>query len=125
MNYFKRYLIEWYNRFKRNNEVRKFDKYRRNYDSFSFTDKVIITNKWARKYPEQAHFNYEPIKFWLENIVTKPVYILEIGGWRGDLATRALASFDQIIVWHNFHLLKTEINQNCHDDRYKLISMND
>jgi hypothetical protein len=125
MNYFKRFLIEQYNRFKWIIEVRKFDKYRKKYDSFTFTDKVKITNKWALKYPEQAHFNYEPIKYWLDNVVTKPASILEIGGWRGDLAAKVLASFDQIIVWHNFDLLKADSDQKCYDDRYKLISMND
>lgn len=106
-------------------EIYQFNRYRRLYDSFSFDYKKKITNKWLRQYPEQAHFNYIPIKNWLDNIVEKPVSVLEIGGWRGDLAVLALSTSDYIKLWHNYDLIKLNSYQKCYDKRYKLISLDD
>jgi hypothetical protein len=106
-------------------EIYQFDRYRRLYDSFSFNYKIRKAGKWLKQYPEQAHFNFTPVNHWLENIVEKPASVLEIGGWRGDLAEKALSSFEHIKLWHNYDLLKHNNYQNCYDIRYKLISLED
>ena len=84
-----------------------------------------MAGKWLKKYPEQAHFDIIPIKYWLENIVTRPTSVLEIGGWRGDLAEIALTSYKHIEQWHNYDLIKYNNYQKCLDVRYKLITLND
>jgi len=104
-------------------EINQLDKYREKYSSISFSKKAKLANIWLSKFPEQAHFNYEPVGHWLKNIVTKPAGIIEIGGWRGDLALRALSSFDHIIAWHNYDLLEFNEYQKCTDTRYKLITL--
>ena len=76
-----------------------------------------------KQYPEQAHFDLNPVNYWLENIVPRPALILEIGGWRGDLAEKALSGFKHITLWHNYDLIKYNRYQKCSDIRYKLITL--
>jgi hypothetical protein len=125
MQYIKRVLKGKYLQYLRKYEIYRFDSYRMLYDSFSFDYKIKKANEWLKQYPEQAHFDIIPINFWLENIVAKPSAVLEIGGWRGDLAEKALSSFDHINLWHNYDLLKNNNYQKCYDNRFKLISLND
>lgn len=106
-------------------ETFKFNCYRDEYDKLSFRDKKKLANYWLEKYPEQAHFNYDPIQFWLTKFVKFPARTLEIGGWRGDLASKALVSFSSIELWHNYDLLESNNFQKCLDCRYQLISLDD
>jgi hypothetical protein len=120
---FKRILINKYLQCFQIYEIYRLDWYRKKYDSLSFGSKIKKANRWLKLYPEQVHFNLSPIIYWLKNIVPKPVSVLEIGGWRGDLAEKALSSFEHIELWHNYDLLKNNNYQKCHDSRYKLISL--
>ncbi len=124
IRYLKGALIDRYRLYLLKYEIYQFNKYRRLYDSFSMGYKIKLATKWLNQYPEQAHFNYVPIDHWLKNIVPKQASILEIGGWRGDLAAKALSSFEHIYLWHNYDLLANHNTQKCNDKRYKLISLN-
>ena len=119
----KRILVNKYLQYFQIYEIHRLDRYRKKYDSLSFRSKIKKANKWLKLYPEQGHFNLTPINYWLENIVDRPVSVLEIGGWRGDLAEKVLLSFEHINLWHNYDLIKQNSYQKCHDNRYKLISM--
>jgi hypothetical protein len=125
MQYFHRVLKGRLRLYQRKFEICQLDRYRKLYDSFSFDYKLKMADKWLRLYPEQAHFDLIPINYWLENIVTRPAYVLEIGGWRGDLAQSVLSSFGFINLWHNYDLIKHNIYQKCYDKRYKLITLDD
>ncbi len=125
MQYLKNGITGKYRQYLLKYEVCQFDRYRKLYDSFSFNYKIKLAGKWLKKYPEQAHFNYSPVEHWLKNIVSTPVNVLEIGGWRGDLAAKALSSFEHIKLWHNYDLLKNNNFQKCNDERYKLITLDE
>jgi len=106
-------------------EVCRFDRYRKLYNTFSIDDKIRMAGKWLKQFPEQAHFEYMHVNYWLGNIVQKPAMILEIGGWRGDLADKALSFFPGIFQWHNYDLLRNNNYQKCSDQRYQLITLDD
>jgi hypothetical protein len=110
---------------KRGIEIYKFDRYRRNYDNLNFQDKKKLAFRWLKKYPEQAYFDYGPVSLCLRKIIEKPAKIIEIGGWRGDLAMKVLREFENIEIWHNYDLLDNNGSQKCRDERYKLISIDD
>jgi hypothetical protein len=112
-----------YLRFYQRYEIFRFDRYRKLYDSFSFDYKIKKAGEWLLKYPEQANFDINPVNYWLEEIVEKPASIIEIGGWRGDLADKALSTFQQINCWHNYDLIKNNDLQKCSDKRYMLVSL--
>lgn len=46
-------------------------------------DKKKLAALWLKKYPEQAHFEYDLIQHWLEDYAPIQRRIIEIGGWRG------------------------------------------
>lgn len=125
MQYLKRVLIGKYLQYRQKYEIYQLDRYRKQYDSFSFGYKMKMANKWLKQYPEQAHFDIIPVNYWLENVVAKPTSVLEIGGWRGDLAEKALSAYEHIKLWHNYDLIKFNSYQKCNDNRYKLISIED
>jgi hypothetical protein len=106
-------------------EVFLLDRYRKRYDSYTFEYKKKKAREWLRKYPYQAHFDYVPVSHWLENIADKPTSVVEIGGWRGDLANLALSSYKYIERWHNYDLLEDNGSQKCQDPKYKLVSLKD
>jgi hypothetical protein len=106
-------------------QIFKFDRYRKNYEHMSFTSKKRLTSEWSEHYPEQAHFNFKHVDFWLKKYIPDAARILEIGGWRGDLAMRALAENDKIKYWHNYDLLELNDLQKCCDKRYQLITLDD
>ena len=121
----KRGLSGRYHNYKWKFQTWQFNRYRKRYDSYSFNHKVKLANKWLVQYPEQAHFDINPINYWFENIVVRPTSVLEIGGWRGDLAEEALSSFEHINKWHNYDLINHNNYQKCNDKRYSLITLND
>lgn len=116
-------LFRFYGKFKLNYETQYFDRYRARYHKLSFDDKKELTKKWLIKYPEQAHFNYLPINTWLKEILPVTGRIIEIGGWRGDMAHRALSEFEEIECWHNYDLIPNNLSQKCSDSRYRLITL--
>jgi hypothetical protein len=125
MRIIKKFLRESYYKLKREYEISGFNRYRRKYDSFSFARKQALASRWLKQYPEQAHFDFEPVKYWLENIITIPSQVLEIGGWRGDLARKSLSYFNFIDAWHNYDLIENNGTQKCSDARYRLITLRD
>ncbi|MBF0226309.1 MAG: glycosyltransferase family 2 protein [Desulfobacterales bacterium] len=112
-------------RMKRSLEIKNFDTYRKKYDTFSFQVLVKKADKWLHQYPEQANFNLPPIIYWFDNFVSKPASVLEIGGWRGDLAMTLLPKYKFIDLWHNYDLITDKSTQKCSDVRYKQISLKD
>ncbi len=106
-------------------EIFLFDRYRKKYDTFPFSYKKKIAQKWLGRYPKQAHFDFPRIKYWLESVVKRPVAVLEIGGWRGDLADIALRGYEHIRLWHNYDLINSGNLQKCFDERYQLITLDD
>jgi hypothetical protein len=123
MQYLIRVLKNIYYKIQRKYLICQLDRYRKSYNSFSFDYKKKMAGKWLKQYPEQAHFDITPIKYWLENSVPRPASVLEIGGWRGDLAEIVLSSFGHILLWHNYDLIKYNDYQKCSDKRYKLFTL--
>jgi len=119
------FLLDKCREFKLEYENFEFDKYRKRYDQLSFREKKKIANHWLKKYPEQAHFSFEYIELWLQKFVIIPAKVLEIGGWKGELASMALLSFSTIDIWHNYDLLEFPDIQICKDERYRLFSLDD
>ena len=104
-------------------EIKKLDIFRNQYDSISFKQLVKMANEWLHEYPEQASFDLPLIELWFDKFVNKPTYILEIGGWRGDLAESILSKNDFILCWDNFDLISDTSTQKCHNKRYQQIHL--
>ncbi len=63
------------------------------------------------------------VQRWIENYVQKPGFILEIGGWRGDLADAILKDYDFIHCWDNHDVSPDQSTQKCHHEFYQQIPL--
>jgi hypothetical protein len=119
----KQFLKDKYHKLRLDYEILKLDRYRKNYSSYDFNFKKKMSEQWLILYPEQANFDLIPVNYLFENLVNTPCSVLEIGGWRGDLALRILNNNDIISQWHNYDLLDYNRLQKCSDPRYRLITL--
>ena len=101
-----------------------FNNWREKYDSYSFKKQGEIYNELEELYPEQICFTLPFVEGFLKNI-EKPK-ILELGGYKGELAKDILECNDDIVLWHNYELSSNAIEKNvCTDERYKPILLKD
>ncbi|MEE9439557.1 MAG: hypothetical protein V3V14_11195 [Saprospiraceae bacterium] len=101
-----------------------FNKYRKEYDSYSFKQLQEIYNELELLYPKQEHFTTEYIERFLTNIPSPK--IMELGGFKGELASQILAKNKRILLWHNYDICPNSIEKTmCKDKRYKAILLED
>ncbi len=105
--------------------IREMDLFRENYDLMTFGQLVDIANDSLHKYPEQAHYTLPFVFQWIENHVPRPARVLEIGGWRGDLARDILSRYGFVEEWDNFDVISDQSTQKCKDNRYRQIPLSD
>lgn len=95
-----------------------FDRYKREYDRYTFTDLQSIYHQIAHDYPVQRHFHSVPVKQTLWSL-HKP-RVLELGGWDGALADVCGGEY---AAWDNYDLVR--VPQACRDPRYQLKILTD
>jgi len=103
-----------------------FNKWREEYDSYSIEDQKRIINELEEKYPTQRQFSVSVI-YIRKFLPKKPNQkILEIGGWKGHLASIILKENETIELWHNYDICSNAKDKSvCNDKRYECIIAND
>ena len=97
-----------------------FDQWRANYDKMTSDEHLEFVEKCAAKFPSQVHFTqwiYERLfSSW------KNLRVLEIGGWKGELACYCLSNFE-IKDWTNIEICKTAVKNTVEmpNDKYTTI----
>jgi hypothetical protein len=95
-----------------------FDAWRRDYDRLSYAEHVEFYRHVAEVYPEQQHYNEPAVREFLVGVSGK---VLEIGGWKGELAAAVLPDHPNITAWLNIEIAPQAITQNvCTDPRYSV-----
>jgi hypothetical protein len=95
-----------------------FDMWRMMYDQLTYEHQQTIYDTVARTYPEQQQYDSEAVTASLQ--CGQPARrILEIGGWRGELADAMLQTFPEIEAWHNVELCRLALrNPACTSVKY-------
>ena len=119
------WIINTNNTVQNNTEaIRYFNRWRNEYDRYSFAKQKQIYNALEVKYPDQQKFTTEEISNFLKDI--KNLKILEIGGWKGELASKILSQNENIISWDNYEICSNAVEKTvCTDKRYKPILLKD
>lgn len=106
------------------NFIEYFNNWRKNYDTYTLDDQKRIINKLEEKYPNQKQFSRGEIyKFFLNRTCKK---IVEIGGWKGDLANEVLNNNKTIELWNNYDICSNAKDKAiCKDVRYNCIIPDD
>ncbi len=94
-----------------------WDLYRLTYDMLSYEDQLKFYDEVWKQHPVQKHYDSATCKRFLEKV--NPKAVVEIGGWRGELAAEMLPLFPDIMVWRNYEICKGAANDTvCLDSRY-------
>jgi len=105
------------------------DKWRKEYDKLSFEDHKRIYNHLETLRPYQVCFNKKAVKKFLTDIPQKNLRIIEIGGWKGELADtifHTICMRTKVKYWHNYDLCSSAIKKNvCESPNYKAIELQD
>lgn len=95
-----------------------WDAYRAAYDLMSWDDQRAFYDRVWDQHPVQLHYDAEACARFLE--ATRPATVMEIGGWRGELAGEMLARYDWIGSWHNREVCAGAATNPATDDpRYR------
>ena len=99
-----------------------FNEWREKYSILTDEEQKQYMNDIEEKYPVQIQFNnsafYDFFKF-----VYSDTSVIEMGGWKGELANHILPNFPNIKEWVNYELCENAINKSvCNDNRYKTIN---
>ena len=93
-----------------------FDAWRDNYDRLTYAEHVEFYRQVAEVYPDQEHYNEPAVREFLYGVHGD---VLEIGGWKGELAAKVLPDFPDITSWLNIEIAPQAISENvCTDPRY-------
>lgn len=97
-----------------------FNYYRAGYDKIPYEKQVEIYDVIAQNFPDQNRFNAERVaKVLKENAASQ---VLEIGGWKGDLAKTVLPEILTCCEWLNIEISKRAVEETvCKDSRYHAI----
>jgi hypothetical protein len=98
--------------------------WRARYDDMSWQDQVDFYERVGQAHPKQQHFTaIEVLRFARE--LPPAAQVLEIGGWRGEMAEFVLASCPDLARWLNIEVLADALNHHVLDKRYDVMIPND
>ena len=93
-----------------------FDDYRSKYQDLSPLEHSNVYDRIAKLYGDQQHYNpalVEPIAAGV---------VVELGGWRGELAAHILPRNDRVVSWTNHEICRwAAISPVCDDPRYESV----
>ncbi len=98
-----------------------FDTWRQLYYDLTEAEQEQFGIDMEAKYPHQVSFTLSNYELLFQSTAT-PNAVLEIGGWKGELATEMLSRFSNISSWTNIDYCKPATEKTiCTDPRYSVI----
>lgn len=95
--------------------VSDFDAWRENYGNMSYADQQDFYDRVYADHPDQAgyvlHGGLELFSHFFERVLSElpKVYVLELGGWRGELANEMLNRFPSLSIWCNVEICRAAV----------------
>lgn len=106
--------------------VENFNDFKKEYESYTFSDKVEINKKIGKMFPGQSNWNYKSCVEFINEIAENNLKIVELGSWDGGLAEKVITSLpkEKISLWEGYDIPgnKNKIFQN---KKFNLYSLND
>lgn len=102
-----------------------FNDYRKNYDKLPLENHKALYEVIAKFFPEQKQYDYKSVFTFLSELINKgDLSVLEIGGWKGDLAQKVLdSSLNNFITkWLNYEICDAAIKAGFSHKKYKTAS---
>ena len=99
-------------------DISEFDAWRANYGQMSYTDQQDFYDRVYADHPHQAGYALDGglelfIRFFGRVLSELPnVYVLELGGWRGELAQEMLNRFPSLAIWCNVEICRAAVKDS-------------
>lgn len=94
-----------------------FDLWRARYLEATYDEHREFYRQIATAYPEQRYFNLEAAREFM--LSAGPTRVLELGGWKGELAAAILPEWQRIVEWLNIEIAPQAVTESaCRDWRY-------
>lgn len=95
-----------------------FDLWRDNYDRLTYKQQIKFYNQVAIDHPLQRGFDEVEFEDFLEPL--GEITVIELGGWKGELAGYVLNKLPKIRRWLNYEISEQAVKETaCNDDRYE------
>lgn len=89
------------------------------YNSLTDEEQFAFANECEEAYPHQIHHNKQNFDFLFKDV--DGVKVLEIGGWKGELAQHCLAKYS-IASWNNVDVCSNAVDKTVSIDRTRYAS---
>ena len=99
-------------------DISEFDAWRANYGQMSYTDQQDFYDRVYADHPIQAGYALDGglelfNRFFAHALGELPnVYVLELGGWRGELAQEMLNRFPSLAIWCNVEICRAAVKDS-------------
>lgn len=103
-------------------DIAAFDAWRANYDQMSYADQQAFYDRFEAEHPAQAGYLLDGglehfTRFFEHCLAHLPkTYVLELGGWKGELAREMLNRFPSLSVWCNVEICCRAIKRTVFSD---------
>lgn len=105
------------------NDPQVFNKWRELYDDLTNEEQRDFANECEERFPTQTHFtksNFETLFAGRKN-----VSVLEVGGWKGELAEHCISNYD-IKYWRNIEFCTEAVRKGFkNSDKYIAVCPNE
>lgn len=96
------------------------EEFRANYDKWSVREMQEFHSRIYAEFPDQTHHSYEPLRAMLSEF--QPRRVLELGGWDGTAAARALSEHAFIETWCNVEVCREAVANGYSGERYEAVA---
>lgn len=110
-------------------EIADFDRWREQYDEMSYTQQLIFYDQVENDHPRQSSFDLEAWRrffAYIDGVLVGAYRIIEIGGWKGEMANEIIDHYPAIDEWINYEISREARSKTvCLSPRYRVIVLND
>lgn len=109
-------------------DVAAFDAWREDYLHMTYLEQQEFYDRVEVEHPHQGAFTLLRFHNFLLHIcdyemTLGKVYVLELGGWRGELAQEMLKSFPSVTIWCNVEICQRAVERGvCESSRYTTLA---
>ena len=108
--------------------MERFEEWRRRYKDMTYQEQLAFYDWVGRAYPHQVHYDLPGFVGAFEHFdsVLDGYGVLEVGGWRGELAAALLSNGHKIRKWVNYEIARPVLEMMaCQDERYSALVAED
>jgi hypothetical protein len=99
--------------------IENHNRWRKNYELMTYQDHKNYYQAVFNEAPHQRQYTYDEVSYPFERLKDKNLWVIEFGGYQGELAHQILRKYDNIKLWDNYEITDRALKYRiCNDERY-------